>query len=67
MRIILYDAIFFDGDNSYMVEPYMENTKLRSGYAYLMIDGLVYPYRGIYEEKFTELDPGIYRDKDKRT
>lgn len=42
----------------------MYNTKLKEGYAYLMIDGLVYPYRGIYEEKFIELDPGIYLDEE---
>lgn len=66
MRLILYDAIFFDGNNSYMVEPYMQDTELQDGYAYLMVDGLVYPYRGVYEKKFTELDPGIYTDVDNK-
>lgn len=63
MRIILEDALFLIDDECYMVKNYHKDEKLKEGYAYVMNNDLVYPYRGKYDPILSK-KPGLYSKKD---
>ena len=62
MRILTDDAIMLVDGDCFMVEGYSKYTKPQEGYAYLMSNGLVYPYRGKYDSMLS-FKPGLYTKK----
>ena len=64
MTIILQKSLFLVDDECYEVKMYHEGIKLKEYTAYVMLNDLVYPYRGKYDPVLSK-KPGSYTEKGK--